>query len=116
MSTNYYVRPEDACPVQCDRWVHLGKSSIGWAFTFRAYPDGGSEFGMAPSAVTWPVTDFASWLRLLGLGEIYDEYGQPVARDDLLANIEAKRGGRVTLARDDYLDEGGNRFVPEYFS
>lgn len=112
MSTNYYLRPVGACETKCSNWVHLGKSSGGWGFSFRAYPDADS----APGAVTWPVTDFASWLKLLKLGEIYDEYGQPVTDQELLSLIVSKRGGKNTCYRNDFLDEDGNRFCPEYFS
>src|SRR5579872_2142966 len=113
MGTNYYVRPEGACEKQCSGWVHLGLSSIGWAFTFRAYPE--PEWD-GPGAVTWPVTDFASWLKLLDLGGIYDEYGQMVRREDLLELIRSKRSGRNDLNRGEHLDADGNRFVRGEFS
>jgi hypothetical protein len=108
MSTNYYVRPYDGDgglglePDPDGDGIHLGKSSVGWTFTFRAYPAVG-------------VTGYASWLALLDLGGIYDEYGRQVTRDDLLALIENKRGGVDELHRDDFRDEMGNRFVAEYF-
>jgi hypothetical protein len=93
--------------------VHLGVSSIGWAFTFRAYLDPLDS----PAAVTWLVNDYASWLRLLDLGEIRDEYGQAWTREDLLARVAAKRGGLNALSPElhDFLDDGGNRFVPLEF-
>jgi hypothetical protein len=116
MSANFYVRPEGACCDQCSRWVHLGKSSAGWAFTFRAYPDGGSKTSTAPSVVTWPVLDYESWLKLLDLGTIYNEYGGEYTREDLLDRIKGTRRGRNDLARSDYLDKDGHRFVPEEFS
>lgn len=87
MGTSYYVRPADACPVQCDRWVHLGKSSTGWAFMFRGY--------RAEPRVE-PVTTFRSWLRLLDLGEIRDEYGTAVSRDELLRIISVHGRGGTT--------------------
>lgn len=112
MGTNYYVRPKGACPVQCDRWVHLGKSSVGWAFTFRAYPEGCPR----PDAVTWPVTDFESWARLLELGGIYDERGDAIGDYDFLHFIAGKRGGRNECSgAGDYLDADGNRFIPGEF-
>lgn len=116
MSTNFYVRPEGACPTRCDRWVHLGLSASGWAFQFRAYPEGGGKHGSAPDPVTWPVTDFASWLKLLDLGEVFNEYGDEYTKEDLLHRVEGTRRGRNDLARNDYLDKDGNRFVPEAFS
>lgn len=101
MGTNYYLRPPGTCPEQCDRWVHLGKSSVGWSFTFAA-----SE----------TATNYASWLKQLDQGEIYDEYGRLTSREDLLTLIANKRGGRNDLCRDDYHDIDGNRFVTGCFS
>ncbi len=66
--------------------------------------------------MTWPVTDYASWNRLLSLGAIFDEYGKPWTAEDLLAKIEGKRGGVNTLYGDDFLDEDGNRFCSAEFS
>jgi hypothetical protein len=115
MSTNYYLRPHGACPAQCSNWIHLGSSSLGWAFTFRAYPKR-AAWDDDPASPILVVTDYASWLAQLKLGEIYDEYGKPVTADDLVALIVHKRGGRKDLSRSDYLDDGGNHFVPEEFS
>ena len=116
MGTNYYVRPgecENPCAhCRAPETIHLGKSSAGWTFSFRAYPDPASS----PEGVTWPVADFPSWLKLLDLGKIEDEYGQPVTRDALVAKVEAKRGGQSELSGHDYRDAGGNRFVPGEFS
>ena len=110
MGTNYFVRPQ--CPDPCAHCapvdIHLGKSSIGWAFTFRAYSAEGDD---TPQSVTWPVQDFASWLKLLDLGQIVDEYGRHGTRDDLLALIEVKRGGRSSMCGSDFRDADGNRFV-----
>ncbi len=38
--------------------------------------------------MTFPVADRASWLRLLALGEIRDEYGEVIDRDDLVKLTE----------------------------
>ena len=119
MGTNYYVRVgecENPC-IHCKgpEAIHLGKSSAGWTFSFRAYPEldgtGCSELGRDRI-----VTDFPSWLKLLDLGEIEDEYGQPVTRDALLAKIESKRGGRDNMYGSDFRDAGGNRFTSAEFS
>ena len=121
MGTNYYVRTPPSCGGKCathchGEEIHLGKSSAGWAFSFRAYPDPDPEFG--PEPVTWPVKDFASWLRLLDLGPVYDEYSREVTREELLERIECKRGGLNTSYPElrDFLDDAGNRFIPREFS
>jgi hypothetical protein len=115
MSTNYYLRPKDACPTQCSNWIHLGSSSHGWVFTFRAYPKR-PDWDDDPASPAPVVTDFTSWLAQLKLGEIYDEYGTPITADDLVKLIVHKRGGRNDLSRNDYHDADGNHFVPEEFS
>jgi hypothetical protein len=88
VGTNYFVRPEGACSVRCDQWVHLGKSSHGWRFTHQAFRSPDID---GPEAVTWPVVDRESWLRLLDLGEIYDEYGEAQDRTEFLALIDGKQ-------------------------
>jgi hypothetical protein len=121
MTTCYYVRTPPACGGVCadhckSQDVHVGLSAIGWTFSFRAYPDP----DRAPEAVTWPVTDYASWLKLLDLGEIYDEYDHPKTRDELLGLIDAKRSHRRSelypAELGDYLDKDGNHFIPREFS
>jgi hypothetical protein len=107
MGTNYFIHckgPQD---------IHLGKSSLGWTFAFRAYltRDGADPGGAGT------VVDYASWLRLLDLGEIRDEYGRAVTREGLLALIEARRGGRNDLCGSGaFWDQDGNRFCPAWFS
>lgn len=119
MGTNYYVHIPPSCGGKCETHcrggeIHLGKSSAGWAFAFRAYPDPAA----APELVTWPVTDFASWRKLLGLGKIVDEYGHPFSATDLERKIEAKRGEFAALhaSLGDFLDDADNRFIPTEFS
>jgi hypothetical protein len=91
MGTNYFVRPADACASRCDQWVHLGKSSFGWRFLHRAYRNPEWE---GPNAITWAVADLKSWLKLLDLGEIYDEYGRLWERADFIELIDAKQDAK----------------------
>lgn len=117
MGTNFFVKPPDATSDDPDDWIHLGKSSAGWAFTFRGYPEAPSQTG-GPEIVTWPVNDYASWHRLLALGEIFDEYGKPWTAEDLLVKIEGKRGGKHHLAgpgRFAFHDADGNDCIPQEF-
>jgi hypothetical protein len=110
MSTNYYVRTPDT-PAD-DEGIHLGKRSIGWQFTFRAYPDPAK----APAPVTWPVVDTESWMRLLDLGNIYDERGQIMTSTELLDVIESSIGGRTARgSADEFTDDAGARFIPAEF-
>lgn len=92
MGTNYYVQTEP-CANACEHCsmvmrVHLGKSSAGWKFLHRAYT--GDEYE-TPEVITWAVRDRASWLKLLDLGDLFDEYGRDVSRDELLQLIENKQ-------------------------
>lgn len=78
MGTNYYV-VKNLCKC-CGRKdeEHIGKSSIGWTFTFQ-----GNE----------SVRNFDQWLaNIKSAILIQDEYGKDIVLDDLLALIEAKRG------------------------
>ena len=69
---------------------HLGKSSAGWTFHFRAY---GTD-GIPPVGLDFPVVDFESWKELASLGAIRDEYGLRCSLDELLELIESKKPGR----------------------
>ncbi|MEV4672706.1 hypothetical protein AB0K34_13710 [Actinomadura sp. NPDC049382] len=97
MSTNYYLRMS-ACDRACDHCareqeIHLGQNAGGWRFLHRAYRE------YQPTGVGFSVQDRASWLRLLTLGEVYDEYGARVDRDDL---IKLTEDAQIRRPRDQY--------------
>lgn len=118
MGTNYYVRTapcENPC-AHCNapQEIHLGKSSAGWPFSFRAYREiadtGRSEIG--------PVADdYASWLRLLDLGPIFDEVGLEFTRAELVDLIESKRGAfrKGSDSAVSFHDADGNHFTAADF-
>jgi hypothetical protein len=91
MGTNYYVRlPECIQPCEhCAKTglLHIGKSSAGWKFMHRAYRE------YRPSGLNFYLNDRISWLRLLDLGPIFDEYGSEIGKKDFLAKIEGKQDG-----------------------
>lgn len=94
MGTNYHVKVPP-CASACEHCaqageIQIGKSSGGWRFLHRAYR---SDF--LPAPLTEPVIDRASWLRLLDIGPIVDEYGREHTRDDLIDLIETKQDGIV---------------------
>ena len=80
MGTNYYYdEPEEKCPacshVKSDSRIHIGKSSFGWPFLVRVYP----EFG---------ITTLDAWKKILpSAGRIYDEYERDVTIDELMRTI-----------------------------
>ena len=101
MGTNYYLRPPGTCAEQCDNWIHLGKSSFGWAFTFQASDT---------------VTDYASWVAQLDKGEIYDEYGRQIPASELIELIDGKRGSQKYTDLLGFYDADGNAFLSVDFS
>lgn len=121
MGTNYFVHTS-ACPNACDHCsaseeLHLGKSSIGWRFLFQAEPE-------------WPRDQaYSLWLERAKLGEIRDEYGDPITLDELLTLVEAKQDGQSHTGyrpelrsaiydsmRNADFDCGGYDFCDRYFS
>lgn len=78
MGTNYYVE-RDPCPC-CGRGgvpLHIGKSSMGWAFALRVYPELG-------------IDSFADWLVCLADRQITDEYGGEVSFGDMVRIIACR--------------------------
>jgi hypothetical protein len=92
MGTNYYVHTP-TCANACahcspSERLHLGKSSVGWRFLFQAEED-------------WPREQaYSLWRKRAESGEIRDEYGEAIPRDELLAFIEAKQDERSHTADD----------------
>lgn len=99
MGTNYYVHvpnPQQKCPHPCQHCsqnyepvikLHIGKSSAGWRFLHQAYRNKHDS----PQVLHFPVTDRESWLRMLTLGPIFDEYGVQHTEQELLDWIEVKQ-------------------------
>lgn len=109
MGTNYYVRSSscaDACP-HCGlrQEIHIGKFSAGWQFLHRAYVD--DQWRALPAVVEWigcEIRDRRAWLVLVELGEIWDEYGRQIDRQELLARIEAARPGVASTQHGEWFD------------
>ena len=81
MGTNYYHRT-DICKC-CNRYKekHIGKSSMGWQFSFQGYNEDYPE-----------IYSFKDWKReLLSEGEIFDEYGNHISLDDFIRKVESKK-------------------------
>lgn len=112
MGTNYYLvnKPCPTCGHTREE-KHIGKSSSGWQFLFRGYPEVG------------PVS-FSEWLSELKEEgkEIRDEYGKHISlgefinlveyKKDDLKNINGARiahGHPVTQKEKEYLKESQNR-------
>jgi len=83
MGTNYYQRT-DICD-HCNRFKekHIGKSSMGWQFSFRGYN------GMEDQPT---IRSFEDWKKQLQSdGEIFDEYGREIPFEEFVAMVEEKK-------------------------
>jgi len=77
MGTNYYWHNSPS-----DTPKHIGKSSCGWYFALRIYPeDGIVNLGLWMNLFTKPNT------------HIEDEYGRFVTVDEMLKTILERKGG-----------------------
>jgi hypothetical protein len=91
MGTNYYVNTP-SCANACEHCaeserIHLGKSSAGWRFLFRADPE-------------WPRDEaFTHWVRRALSGPIVDEYGRECSLAELLDLAHGKADGIDHLNR-----------------
>ncbi len=122
MGTNYYwhkkvpVEGATTCPTcgHCPSIpmdpVHIGKSSVGWTFSFHATDD---------------IRSWKAWREELQTpGIIKDEYGDLCTFEEFVEMIDAKAARPNALkhaqdtgfSRGDYLDEEGHSFSPGYFS
>jgi len=108
MGTNYYVATNHCeCCDRYDEEYHIGKSSYGWAFSFRGY--------RPERLVSWK-----QWKEFLKDKIIMDEYRERIDYDWFVQFIEKEKApgfvnptGRKNLIHN---DEGraSNWFSPEY--
>jgi hypothetical protein len=84
VGTNYYYYPggERACPY-CQQEaprLHIGKSSVGWNFSLRIYPERG-------------IVGLEDWKEIWSRppGAIFDEHGRPVTVEEMLPRITERQ-------------------------
>jgi uncharacterized Zn-finger protein len=132
MGTNYQFRTKksETCghcghtkePIE----FHIGKSSIGWVFSFRGYRDG------SQSPTGKPILSAADWKNAMKqiAGDVIDEYDRPMSQEAFWALVDAKKqplecsGKRskplvhaIEHPSDrDWLDAEGNTFADCSFS
>lgn len=93
MGTNFYVDADPTCdnPAHTER-LHIGKSSGGWKFGFRAYPDRGLVSWEAWQAF---LADDARRRPVFGMRPrgrtITDEYGTELTPAEFAGIVEAKQ-------------------------
>jgi len=96
MGTNYYWIA-GVCEV-CHRGeppLHIGKSSAGWVFALRIYPDRGID-----SLYDW----LKVWWRTEHGGRIEDEYGKTITREEMVQCIVGRShpsGKSLSRSRED---------------
>lgn len=84
MGTNFYWHKEgERCPTcgrHDDEELHIGKSSVGWEFSFRGYP----ELGL---------TSWAAWKNKLQEdgGKIVSEYGNALSLEEFRKKVEDRQ-------------------------
>ena len=110
MGTNYYVAKNKCeCCNRYDTEYHIGKSSMGWAFTFHGYP--------------WnKLRSWKEWKEFLKDQIIMDEYGDQKDYDWFVKMVETYKSpsfvndnGRKNLQHNEE-GKSNNRpwFNPEY--
>jgi hypothetical protein len=78
MGCNYYLRqPPCRCCGQQEEGAHIGKSSIGWRFTFN---------GSIHNTID-------KWREMIASPDvcIYDEYGENISKQKFWEMVEAKQ-------------------------
>ena len=108
MGTNYYVRTDICkCCSRGEEEIHIGKSSMGWSFTFHATDD---------------IRSYKQWVSFLTLNSraIFDEYGDNVTLDYFIEMVNNKKDAKFNHADEagnqSFKDEEGHSFSPYEFS
>ena len=87
MGTNYYFKEPDSNVCACcgrstpGRELHIGKSSGGWAFALRIYPELG-------------INDLENWAYLWHKGTITNDYGETISPVEMMQRIQ-ERGPNI---------------------
>lgn len=83
MGTNYYLHETSACPTCGHRQPkrHIGKSSAGWLFALRIYPEEG-------------INTYADWYERFTRPDavIINEYGNATNLETIVATITNRKG------------------------
>jgi len=89
MGTNYYWNTTLCHHCGNSQQKHIGKSSGGWVFSLRTYPEEG-------------INDLPDWQKIWETqeGEIEDEYGRIVTIEEMLQSITERANRREWSERD----------------
>jgi len=87
MGTNYYwhEKPDCECCGRPFEGIHIGKSSMGWAFALHVYPDAPDDYS-SECRPDHPVVSLDDWIELFRIPGSYivNEYGKRYALDEFL--------------------------------
>jgi len=75
MGTNYYLKKDDES-------IHIGKSSVGWAFLVNARPE--------DALMTWPDILSDIQVKLSNGWKIFSEYEEEVSLEALRKTVEQR--------------------------
>jgi len=140
MGTNYYLR-YNMC-IGCHRYseIHIGKSSYGWAFIFKAIDDYYDITSLDPKIsligddnIHIKISSYKEWKEFFQkyviefeTAKIFDEYGTEISLEEFYKLIELKKDGKnhVTEMKSDpyyrpdmeFIDNEGNSFSKHEFS
>lgn len=113
MSTNYYAFGPFPGGSADGEGLHIGQSSAGWRFLFRAHPDLG-------------LTTFADWSALIDRDDVQirNECGREVTADEMRQTMTETTGYRGAALRarfhydspDRYISSGGHAFSRREFT
>jgi len=106
MGTNYclHTDPCEHCGTILEP-LHIGKSSAGWVFALRVYPERG-------------LNTLEDWLTLLTKNATYilDEYSEDVTLAELLDVICNRKAASPTMGTDNLLRENDAERGPRYLA
>lgn len=140
MGTNYYIRYNICSCCNRSDEVHIGKSSMGWQFTFHSVDDYDIKMSsfdaknmLAEDDSHLIIKNFQDWRKFIekyvieqGTAKIYNEYGEEESAQEFFSLVESKRDGKnhaeyinndyTYMDHGDYVDEEGYSFSPGEFS
>ena len=116
MSTNYYLKVPNDCKnrdaleriINDNGWIHLGKSSSGWRYSLRIYPDLGINFWNNQQDLILTTLSRGGWIE--------DEYCRDITFFDYKDIVEERGEGLVKHDSGSFCVGQDFTFPIDYFS
>jgi hypothetical protein len=77
--------------------LHIGKSSAGWNFGLRIYPDGDER--LRPFGIDPRICELADWYPFFDTFQIFDEYGKQISAAEMMDTITKRTHPNGLLSR-----------------